>query len=59
MGVTGTLKTSKPELKIIENVYNIKINTIMPSLFGLKVLRFESEIDVFVENKYGYFGRLK
>ena len=35
MGVTGTLKTlSKSEIDNIENIYNIRKKTFIPSVFG-------------------------
>jgi hypothetical protein len=60
MGVTGTLKTlSEPEKKLIQNVYNIKTNTYIPSVFGENDRKFAEVDDVFVENKDHYFSRLR
>ncbi len=60
MGVTGTLKTlSDAEKKIVENVYNIKKNTYMPSVYGDNKRQFAEEADVFVENKDDYYSRLR
>jgi hypothetical protein len=43
LGVTGTLSTlSKPEKDIIENIYEIKYNTISPSVHGQSSLNFLS-----------------
>lgn len=48
LGVTGTLDTlSKPEKDIIEKVYNIKHNTISPSVHGNSKLMFNSHRDIF------------
>jgi len=41
LGVTGTLVSlSEPEKKIIEEVYNVKRKTIMPSVFGANLRQF-------------------
>ncbi len=60
MGVTGTLKTlSEPEKDIIQKVYNININTYMPSVFGKNNRKFAKGADVLVENKDDYFNVLR
>jgi len=41
MGVTGTLKDINfSKRKIINDIYNIKTNTYMPSVFGYNKLDF-------------------
>ena len=60
MGVTGTLKTlSTAERSIVEDIYNIKKNTYMPSVFGANKRQFAEEADVLIENKDDYFNRLR
>jgi hypothetical protein len=56
LGVTGTLKTlSDPEKKIIENVYNIKHKTFIPSVYGRKNITFEKNRDILIENHENHF----
>ncbi|CAG9315978.1 unnamed protein product [Blepharisma stoltei] len=56
MGVTGTLETlGNYEKNIIENIYNIKIQTYMPSVFGDNRRTFAIEKDVRVEASEGYY----
>jgi len=57
MGVTGTLSSlSKAELSIVEDEYNIKKKTMMPSIYGLSKRKFLcKDIGVVVEfdlNRY-------
>ena len=60
MGVTGTLKTlTKAERDIVVDVYNIRKNTYMPSVFGENKRQFAKEADVYIENKDNYYIRLK
>jgi energy-coupling factor transporter ATP-binding protein EcfA2 len=60
LGVTGTLKTiSKSEKQIIEEAYNIKKKTYMPSVFGENKRKFAKEADVFIENRDDYFITLR
>ncbi|CAG9315952.1 unnamed protein product [Blepharisma stoltei] len=55
MGVTGTLETlGDYEKHIIENEYNIKLNTYMPSVFGESNRIFRKNLDIYVENKDNY-----
>ncbi|CAG9315973.1 unnamed protein product [Blepharisma stoltei] len=56
MGVTGTLETlGNYEKSIIENKYNIKIQTYMPSVFGDNRRTFAIEKDVHAEASEGYY----
>ena len=60
MGVTGTLKTlSDTERKIVQDVYNIKNETYMPSVYGDNKLQFAKEADVNIVNKDDYYFRLR
>ncbi|CAF4640605.1 unnamed protein product [Rotaria socialis] len=60
MGVTGTLRTlSEPERKVIQDVYKIKRNTYMPSVFGAHDLKFRERDDIKIENEYDYFNVIK
>ncbi|CAF0898623.1 unnamed protein product [Adineta steineri] len=60
MGVTGTLKTlSEPEKKVIRNVYKIKRDTYMPSVFGANDLKFNQRDDIKIENENDYFNVIK
>jgi hypothetical protein len=60
MGVTGTLRTlSDPERKVIRNVYKIKRNTYMPSVFGANDLKFSERDDIKIENEHDYFNVIK
>jgi hypothetical protein len=60
MGVTGTLKTlSKPEIDIIENIYDIRKKTFTPSVFGKTNLTFIEQGDVMIENEVDYFNRMQ
>jgi hypothetical protein len=60
MGVTGTLHTlSKSERNIVEDVYKIRKNTYIPSVFGANKRMFAREADVLIENKDDYFQVLK
>ncbi|CAG9311001.1 unnamed protein product [Blepharisma stoltei] len=60
MGVTGTLKTlGHHEKNIIENDYNIRNYTYMPSVFGDNNRIFRENADIYVENdKQNYFQRI-
>ena len=59
MGVSGTLKSlCESEREIIENEYNFKQFTYMPSVFGLNNLRFNEKNDIFLENSNDYFKRI-
>ena len=59
MGVTGTLRSlSNPEKEIINNVYKIKKETFIPSVFGTKILTFIEKADVFIENINDYHNRI-
>ena len=52
LGVTGTLETlSSPEKEIIENVYNIRLNTFIPSCYGRNNLQFSPIDNVLVETE--------
>ncbi|CAF3671837.1 unnamed protein product [Rotaria socialis] len=58
-GVTGTLKTlAKSEKLILTNVYNIRKNTYMPSVFGKNNRNYDETTDVEVVEKSGYFKRI-
>ena len=58
-GVTGTLKTlSKIELDLLENIYELKKKTFVPSLFGKKNLIFDPQVNITIENEENYFDRI-
>ncbi|CAF2093384.1 unnamed protein product [Rotaria magnacalcarata] len=58
-GVTGTLKTlAKSEKLILTNVYNIRKNTYMPSVFGKNYRTYNDTTDVEVVEKSEYFQRI-
>jgi len=60
MGVTGTLKIlSNPERAIVHDIYNIKKETYIPSIYGAKRLIFNKNSDVIICNKEDYFNRLR
>ncbi|CAF4122389.1 unnamed protein product [Adineta steineri] len=60
MGVTGTLRTlSEPEKKVIRNVYKIKRDTYMPSVFGANDLKFSPRDDIKIENENDYFNVIR
>jgi hypothetical protein len=55
MGVTGTLKTlSNAEKGIIQQNYQIKQNTYIPSIFGKNKRQFRKEADTKIENGDDY-----
>jgi hypothetical protein len=55
MGVTGTLKTlSNAEKGIIQQDYQIKQNTYIPSIFGKNKRQFRKEADTKIENGDDY-----
>jgi len=55
LGVTGTLETlSAPEKEIIENVYNIKFKTFIPSCYGRNNLKFSAKDNVLIENEQNH-----
>ena len=59
MGVTGTLiSLSNPEINIVENIYNIKNFTFMPSVFGENIRDFANESDTIIENRDDYYLKL-
>jgi hypothetical protein len=59
LGVTGTLQTlSAPERDIVENVYNIKRNTYIPSVFGKQKLDFPEEQAVKAYSSDDYFREI-
>ncbi|CAF2633120.1 unnamed protein product [Rotaria sp. Silwood2] len=59
-GVTGTLETlSKSEKDILENVYHVHKNTIMPSVFGRSNRNYNSVNDVYAVTKSEYFMRIR
>jgi preprotein translocase subunit SecA len=56
LGVTGTLETlSAPEKTVIENVYGIKFQTIIPSVYGRNNLRFDPKSNVCVSSEENHF----
>ena len=56
LGVTGTLETlSAPEKEIIENVYNIKFKTFIPSCYGRNNLKFSVKDNVLVETEQNHY----
>jgi hypothetical protein len=56
LGVTGTLETlSAPEKEIIENVYNIKFKTFIPSCYGRNNLNFNPRDNVLVESELNHY----
>ena len=56
LGVTGTLETlSTPEKNIIENVYNIKFKTFIPSCYGRNNLIFSPKENVLVESEQNHY----
>jgi hypothetical protein len=56
LGVTGTLETlSAPEKNIIENVYNIKFKTIIPSCYGRNNLVFLPKSNVLIETEHNHY----
>jgi hypothetical protein len=56
LGVTGTLETlSTPEKEIIENIYNIKFKTFIPSCYGRNNLNFNSRDNVLVESELNHY----
>jgi len=57
LGVTGTLESlSEPEKAVIENTYNVKRKTIMPSVFGDNQLKANNDTtDVIVVKEQDYF----
>ena len=58
-GLTGTLRTlSKIEINIIEEVYNIRKKTFIPSIYGENNLVFTEKSDVFIENEHDYHNRI-
>ncbi|CAF2542951.1 unnamed protein product [Rotaria sp. Silwood2] len=60
MGVTGTLKTlSDPEKRVIQNLYKIRKNTFIPSVFGQNNLKFIEKDDIMIENSHDYFNAIK
>ena len=59
MGVTGTLESlSNTEKKIISEDYKIQLETIMPSVFGKNMRKFNPKDDIYIENKDDYFNRI-
>lgn len=57
MGVTGTLVTlSDSEKKVLTDVYHVKKNTIIPSVFGENQLKFIKKEDIKIENNDDYFN---
>ncbi|KAL4445289.1 hypothetical protein ABPG74_022102, partial [Tetrahymena malaccensis] len=59
MGVTGTLRSlTNYEKNIVENVYNIKHKTFIPSVFGENKRKFSKKEDVYIENKDNYYKTL-
>ena len=56
LGVTGTLKTlSEPEKEIIENIYNIKFKTFIPSCYGRNNLKFDPKEHVLIETEQNHY----
>ena len=56
LGVTGTLKPlNEAQKKIIENEYNIKHKTYMPSIYGRRNVRFDKKEDVLIEKDENHF----
>ena len=54
--MTGTLETlSLPEKTVIENVYRIKSQTIIPSVYGRNNLRFDPKSNVCVSSEENHF----
>lgn len=59
MGVTGTLQSlSEPESKIIDDEYNIKLKTFIPSVYDLKKLKFNEKTDILIENEETYHKKI-
>ena len=56
LGVSGTLSTlSETEKKVIENEYDIKFKTFMPSVYGRKNLIFNKKDDILIEKDENHF----
>ncbi|CAF3988523.1 unnamed protein product, partial [Rotaria sordida] len=59
LGVTGTLENLDDFKKsVIENTYNIRKKTFIPSIFGQNNLTFMSDNDIMIENRHKYFNRI-
>ena len=60
MGVTGTLKTlGDAQKKILEESYNIRKCTYMPSVFGQSNRKFDKREDLYIEEEADYFEKIK
>lgn len=62
MGVSGTLKTlSKPEQRLLREVYSIRKRTFTPSVYGESNLKFSSDSThgVIVESAAGYLSAIR
>jgi superfamily II DNA/RNA helicase len=56
LGVTGTLHSLGSQQKeIIENIYNIKHKTFMPSVYGRKNVRFDKKQDILIEEERNHY----
>ena len=54
--IIGTLETlSDPQRTILENVYDVKFKTIMPSIYGINNLKFELKDDVLIETEENHY----
>ncbi len=52
----GTLETlSDPEKNILENIYDVRYKTFMPSVYGRNNLKFEPKDDVLVETEENHY----
>ena len=55
LGVTGTLDTlNKKQKEIIENDYSIRLKTLIPSVYGVSKLLFDTKLDVKISNEETY-----